>query len=173
LVDNKNTEQISVVPIKAAAGYLNGHADSEYLEELPYFCLPLNEISTNKSYRVFQIRGDSMLPVNSGSYIIAEYLENWKNLKDDKCYILITKDEGIVYKRIKNKIFESNEIILNSDNPDYTAYSVDINSVFEIWRAIGFITFSLPNQDDLTFDKLSSLVIQLREDVNKIKKKDD
>ncbi len=114
-----------------------------------------------------------MLPVNSGSYIIAEYLENWKNLKDDKCYILITKDEGIVYKRIKNKIFESNEIILNSDNPDYTAYSVDINSVFEIWRAIGFITFSLPNQDDLTFDKLSSLVIQLREDVNKIKKKDD
>lgn len=169
LVNEKNTELISVVPIKASAGYLNGYTDTEYLEELPRFSLPINEISSNKTYRIFQIKGDSMLPINPGSYVITDYVENWKNLRDDRCYVLVTKDEGVVYKRIVNKISENNEILLKSDNPEYPPYTVNVNNVIEIWRATGFISFTLPHQDDLSFDKLSSLVIQLREDMNELK----
>jgi transcriptional regulator with XRE-family HTH domain len=169
IVNPDNKELITVVPIKAAAGYLNGYSDSEYVEKLHHFDLPLNEISSNKTYRIFQIKGDSMKPIMPGSYIIAEYLENWKEVKDNKCYVLLTKDEGIVYKRILNRISESNEFILKSDNPEYPAYQIDINTIFEVWKAIGYISFELPDAEDLSLDKLSSLVMGLQKDLNKLK----
>lgn len=169
VVSERNSELISVVPIKAAAGYLNGYADREYIEELPRFSLPVSEVSQNRTYRIFQIKGDSMLPIQPNSYIITEYVENWRNVKDDKCYVVVTKEEGVVYKRVMNKVSESNELVLKSDNATYPAYNVNINDVVEIWRATGYMSFNLPNQDDLSFDKLSSLVIHLRDEMDKLK----
>ena len=39
-VDKQDRENIELVPQKAAAGYLNGYADPEYLEDLPKFQIP-------------------------------------------------------------------------------------------------------------------------------------
>ena len=39
-VDKQDNENIELVPQKAAAGYLNGYADTEYIQELPRFQLP-------------------------------------------------------------------------------------------------------------------------------------
>jgi len=66
IVDNENNELITVVPVKAAAGYLKGFSDPEYIEKLPKFALPLHELSQNRTYRVFQIMGNSMEPVAEG-----------------------------------------------------------------------------------------------------------
>ena len=38
-VDKEGNENIELVPAKAAAGYLNGYADPEYLQELKRFSL--------------------------------------------------------------------------------------------------------------------------------------
>ena len=172
VVNEENNELITVVPFKAHAGYLNGYADTEWVkEELTKFSLPLNELPTNKTYRLFQITGDSMMPINSGTYIITEYLDNWKNIKDETCYVFITKDDGIVYKRALNKISETNEIIFKSDNPDYPPYPVTANNILEVWKAIGFISFNIPDQKDLQIEKLSSLVMELKQEVNNIRQK--
>src|SRR5204863_1338996 len=40
-VDQDNRNNIELVPHKAAAGYLNGYADPEYIKELPRFKLPI------------------------------------------------------------------------------------------------------------------------------------
>jgi transcriptional regulator with XRE-family HTH domain len=170
IVKGDETELISIVPVKAVAGYLNGYSDSEFIEELPRFNLPVNEITQNKTYRLFQIKGDSMTPINSGSYIICEYLENWREIRDNKCYVLITKDDGVVYKRILNRISENNKITLKSDNGSYQPYSVDLNNILEVWKAIGFVSFNIPDIEDLSFDKLSSMVMDLKKEVNKLKR---
>ena len=148
LVDNKNEEMVSLVPIKAAAGYLNGHSDAEFISELPNFRLPFAELSENKTYRAFQIEGESMLPVPAGSYIICEYLQDWELIKDDTCHIVVTTDDGIVYKRVK-KDFSKNQLLLNSDNPEYLSFEVSLNQVLEIWKALGFVSFDLPDVNDL------------------------
>lgn len=171
IVNQDNKELITIVPNKAAAGYLNGYSDPEYVEELQHFSLPLNELSQNKTYRIFQVKGDSMKPIMPGSYIISEYIENWKEVKDRKCYVLLTKDNGIVYKRVINKIDETNELILKSDNPIYDPYSVHVDSILEIWKAIGFISFDIPDTEDISLDKLSSIVMELKNDLNKLKEK--
>jgi len=144
IVDNENNELITVVPVKAAAGYLKGFSDPEYIEKLPKFALPLHELSQNRTYRVFQIMGNSMEPVAEGSYIICEYVQDWYEIKNGKTYILLTKDEGMVYKRVYNRIEEKSELILKSDNPEYEPYTVNIDNISEAWKALGYMSFNLP-----------------------------
>jgi transcriptional regulator with XRE-family HTH domain len=50
-VDAQQKHNIEFVPVKAAAGYLNGYADVEYVKELPLFSLPNLKQGT---YRAFE-----------------------------------------------------------------------------------------------------------------------
>src|SRR5438045_9785210 len=87
---------IPFVPIKAAAGYLAGYADPEFVDELNTFTLPM---LAPGQYRAFEIVGDSMLPTPSGSVIVGERMEDPNDVKSNNTYIIVSRDEGIVYKR--------------------------------------------------------------------------
>lgn len=169
VVTPSNKELINVVPNKAVAGYLNGHSDAEYIKELSAFDLPLTEISSNKTYRIFQIKGDSMLPIPSDSYIIAFFVENWKDIKQNECYVVLTKDDGIVYKRVSTKGTDRKELLLSSDNVDFEPYTIPVDTVLELWKAIGYISFQLPSSGDMSLEKLSSLVLELKREMGDIK----
>jgi transcriptional regulator with XRE-family HTH domain len=164
-VDRNDRENIELVPVKAAAGYLNGYADPEYLEELPHFQLPTLPQGT---YRAFEISGDSMLPLLPGSIIVGEYVENWESLKDGHCYVLVTGSEGIVYKRVYNRIDEDKALRLVSDNPAYSTYQVHIQDVMEVWKAKAYISTHFPDPE-MSLQKLASIVIDLQSEVIKMK----
>lgn len=166
-IDKDDKENIQLVPQKAAAGYLNGYADPEYVSELPTFYLP---IFSNGTYRAFEISGDSMLPIAPGSVIIGQYVENWKHIKDDKTYILVTQREGIVYKRVFNQIAAKGVLSLVSDNPAYSTYEVAADDVIEAWEAKAYISTQFP-EPSMSMEKLTSLVMDLKQEVGKIKKK--
>src|ERR1041384_8802732 len=85
---------IPFVPVKAAAGYLAGYADPEFIDELNTFTLPM---LAGGNYRAFDIFGDSMMPTPSGSIIVGEKIENIDNVKNNAAYIVVSKSEGIVY----------------------------------------------------------------------------
>src|ERR1700742_128525 len=91
-VDKEDNENIEMVPLKASAGYLNGYADPEYVAQLPKFYLPMFKQGT---YRAFEIKGDSMLPMVSNDIIIGEYLENWGNLKSGDTHVIVSKNDGV------------------------------------------------------------------------------
>jgi transcriptional regulator with XRE-family HTH domain len=171
VADFKENERISVVPVKAAAGYLNGYADPQYVENLPSFSLPLSE-TTQGTYRLFQIKGDSMLPIADGSYILCQYLQNWSQVKNGKCYVVVSTEEGVVYKRLINKIENNRTLVFHSDNKEYESYELPIDKVQEIWQAKGFLSFELPPPPDEnhTIDQLTSVVMQLKEEVDKLKR---
>ena len=167
VVTPENDELISIVPVKASAGYLNGRADAEYITQLPRFSMPVAELSQGRSYRVFQIKGDSMLPVTPGSYIFCDYVEEVADIREGKPYVLITSDEGIVYKRIF--LSGENQLRLKSDNQEYEPYTIETSSVLEIWRALGFLSFELPEPDTLNVQKLSAVVAKMQEELKKVK----
>src|SRR6056297_1642049 len=170
IVNQENKELITTVPVQAAAGYTQGYADPDFIGKLPHFSLPLVELSKEKTYRVFQIKGDSMEPVKSGSYIICEYVANWEDVMDGKPYIVITKDDGIVYKRIYHNPENPDQITLKSDNPDYEPYEIKLEEIFEIWKALGYISFDLPEKtDDLNLSHLHDMIIDLKKEVEFLK----
>jgi transcriptional regulator with XRE-family HTH domain len=168
IVDRNNKELITLVPVKASAGYLNGYGDPDYIETLPRFTLPISELSRERTYRAFQIKGNSMEPIPSETYIICEYIENWLDIKDGKTYILITRDEGIVYKRIYRH--DNDELLLKSDNPQYEPYKVSMNTLSEVWKALGYICLNLPEPDEMSLNKLTYLLQEMRKELDEIKK---
>jgi transcriptional regulator with XRE-family HTH domain len=161
------TNVIHFVPVKAAAGYLNGYADPEFLDELNTFTLPMLSGGT---YRAFEIVGDSMLPTPSGSVIVGEKVHNLDDVKNNNAYIILSKSEGVVYKRVLKSNRSKNKLTLVSDNPAYQPYQVNTEDVLEFWSAQ--MVLSRVNQAqrwDVT--NLASLVSNLQDQVNNLKKK--
>lgn len=167
-VDSQNRENIELVPIKAAAGYLNGYADPEYIADLPRFRLPV--LPSGTTYRAFEITGDSMLPLSGGTIIIGEYIDNWKLLKSGTPCVVITRNEGIVFKRVENFLSVGAHFTLRSDNPMYPPYNVETGEVLEIWKARAFISTDFPD-GDMTLQKLANVVMDLQRDVRRMEKK--
>ncbi|MCT4625061.1 MAG: helix-turn-helix domain-containing protein [Schleiferiaceae bacterium] len=168
---NEDKELGTLVPVKAAAGYLNGFGDVDYIESLPRFSMPFPEMPQDRTYRMFQIKGDSMLPVLPGAYIICEYVADWNDIRNEECYVLVTIEEGVVYKRVVNNLDEGH-LLLKSDNTAYDPYTVEAKSVIEVWKAIGYTSFELPGQDassDVDMNKLLMMMSEMKKDLNKLK----
>jgi len=167
-------ELISLIPQKAAAGYTQGYADSEYIESLKAISLPLPELQQSGTLRIFQIEGDSMLPVQPGSYIIGEFVEDWRSIKNNLSYILLTLNDGIVYKRVENELAQNNRLILKSDNRAYKPYHLEGDEILELWLAKGVLSFQVPQEEDIRTAEnnliLSSLE-EMRKDMQQLKQK--
>lgn len=154
-VDSKNRENIEIVPIKAKAGYMAGYGNPEFIETLQTFQLPV--ITGGRKFRMFQIEGDSMLPCTDKSFVIAEYIEDWNEIKlNDPC-IVLTKDDGIVFKQIKNNIKNNRSVTLHSTNPSFSDYNVHVSEILEIWKFKFYLSAQLP-ENYINTDKIAKLI---------------
>ena len=158
---------VQFVPIRAAAGYLTGYADPEFVDELNTFTLPM---LAPGQYRAFEIVGDSMLPTPSGSVIVGEKVERMDDLKNNGSYVLLSKSDGIVYKRIAKDKEKKNKLTLISDNPVYEPYSVSEEDVLEIWKAV-YILQKANTIQRWDVNQLAGMVNNLQEEVVSLKKK--
>jgi transcriptional regulator with XRE-family HTH domain len=158
---------IHFVPVKAAAGYLTSYADSEFIDELNTFTLPM---LSGGNYRAFEIIGDSMLPTPSGSIIVGEKVESLDDTKNGQAYIVVSKNEGIVYKRINKNSKSKNKINLESDNPNYQPYQINAEDIVELWQA-QVVIGKVASQQRWDVNSLANLVSNLHEQVSTLKKK--
>jgi transcriptional regulator with XRE-family HTH domain len=158
---------IPFVPMKAAAGYLAGYGDPEFIDELNTFTLPM---LSGGDYRAFEILGDSMLPTPSGSVIVCEKVEKNDDIKTNNTYIVVSKNEGIVYKRILKSNRSKNKFTLVSDNPVYQPYNIDTEDVLEVWQAQMIIS-KATQQNRWDVDQLASVVNTLQDQVSALKKR--
>ncbi len=165
-VDQKNDENIELVPEKAKAGYATGFADPEYIKELPMFQLPF--LSKQKKYRTFQLSGDSMLPIPHGSWVTGEFIQDWRNIISGHAYIILTLDEGIVFKVVENLLDTENKLTLYSLNPEYAPYDVHVSQIKEVWQFVHYISSELP--DPLKpKDETTRLLENIKADIEVIK----
>lgn len=162
-VDSNEKENVELVPQKAYAGYVAGYQDTEFIKDLPKIKLPM--LSRNATYRAFEIQGDSMLPIQPGSVIVGEFVENLAAVKNGKMYVMVLK-EGIVLKRVFNFLDEDSKLLLVSDNRQYAPYTINADDVSEVWRAHGLFTTKLPEADTAQsaslVDQLALQVFQLQ-----------
>jgi transcriptional regulator with XRE-family HTH domain len=165
-VDKEDNENIEMVPLKASAGYMNGYADPEYVAQLPKLYLPMFKQGT---YRGFEIKGDSMLPLVSGTTIIGEYVENWGDIKAQETYVIISKNDGVVYKRIGNKFKDNKKLKLVSDNPVYNPYEINGEDILEVWKAKAYISTHLPlPTPEPTMESLTNMMAQMQRSISKL-----
>jgi phage repressor protein C with HTH and peptisase S24 domain len=132
-VNEEGDERISMVPVKAAAGYLMKYLDPQFIGNLTTFDLPgLSE----GTYRAFEIEGDSMLGrMHPGDWVISRYVDDWTYIKNMQMYVVVgSEGVGIVLKRVVNKLKSNGTLVLHSDNSFYPPYEITINDISEVWE---------------------------------------
>lgn len=159
--------EIPFVPIKAAAGYLAGYADPEFIDELNTFTLPM---LTGGNFRAFEIIGDSMLPTPSGSVIVGEKVNDLEEIKNDTPCIVVSRNEGIVYKRVQKNGKQKDKLTLISDNPVFHPYTVNTEEVIEMWQAQVVIS-KANSQHRWDMNQLANVVSDLQQQVSSLQKK--
>lgn len=168
-VDGSGKDNVVLVPAKAAAGYLLGYGDNKFIESLPTFNLPnIN----NGTFRMFQVSGHSMFPtISDGSYVVGEWVENWvKEVKDNRIYVIISTD-GILIKRVLNRLKRYDNLYLKSDNRrDYPNISLEPSQIKEIWSVKMHLSFELPDPTIL-YDRVGDLEAEIEHIKSTIKAK--
>lgn len=165
-VDQDNNDNIELVSEKARAGYTAGFSDPEFISVLPTFQLPF--LKKDRKYRTFPIKGDSMPPVSDGSFVVAEYVDNWSSLKDGYPHIVVTVDDGIVFKNVYKRLDDSQSFQLCSTNPAYEPYDVHANAIVEIWKFVNYISSDVPSSA-FKESELTAAILDLQKDVKHLK----
>ena len=170
IVSGEEKEKTTIVPVKASAGYSAGYGDIDFIESLSAFSIPFPELPQDRTYRVFQIQGDSMLPVKSGSYIIGEYVQDWTQLRDGECYVFVTREEGVVYKRVLNRLDEG-YAVMQSDNDLFKDYELKVGQIVEVWSAKGVVSFDLPSKDEVVSTDVLAELKAIKKEISLLSKK--
>ena len=168
-VGEDNEENIELVPEKAKAGYVSGFADPEYISILPTFRLPF--LSKQKKYRTFQVSGDSMLPIPDRAWVTGMYIQDWSAIRDKDAYIILTAEDGIVFKVAENRLKEEGKLVLHSLNPMYMPYDLPANEIREVWQFVHYISGELPDNEMAATAELTRTVKALQADMQAIQMK--
>ena len=159
-IDKHNEDNIVMVPVKAQAGYLNGYADPKFIAKLPTYSLPNLR---NGIFRMFQVSGFSMIPtLHHNSIVVGQFVENWStDIKDNRIYVVVTKEHGVVVKRLLNRITKYGNIFCKSDNrKEFPSFATRTNDVTEIWEVKMALIHDLPDPTDI-YDKINDLEAEL------------
>lgn len=158
VVDDADNDRIPLVPVKAQAGYLDGYGDPEYIETLPTYSVPSLR---NGTYRMFQVSGYSMYPtLQNNSYVVGEFVENWEYMTDNRVYVVVTATEGIIVKRVVNRLKQYDSLYCKSDNRDYPHISVNVQDIKEVWECKMHLSFEF--LDPVTnYQKIADLEMEM------------
>ena len=164
-VNEDNEDLIEIIPAKASAGYLSGYDDPEYIEQLQKIKLPFLPTGT---HRAFPIKGDSMLPVKDGAFVVAKYVEDINDIKNGRTYIVLTKDDGLVYKRVYSADDE-NLLLLSSDNKSYKPYFVSKETILELWEFTCCINTQEYDEKELKLSSIMTMFQELKVELEAVK----
>ena len=165
-VDRGGENIIEIITHKAKAGYASGgYADFTFISELDHVYLPW--LDKNVKYRTFPVDGDSMPPHNNKSYIIGKYIEKLGDVVDGNTYVVITKNQEIVYKRLNKN--GKNVFSLKSDKIHYKSYNIKFSEIAEIWEYAGSLERENFQPVIHDTDNLESIIRKLQMDISDIK----
>ena len=125
---------VSLVAIKAQAGYIKGYEQVDYMDTLEKYSLPPGVNPTGAVWRYFEIDGDSMEPtLSAGDVVLATMVpvEDWNDIKNFSVYIILTHDQLLI-KRLYQK--SKTEWVMISDNEEaYPQVLLPTEDVKQLW----------------------------------------
>ena len=93
-----------------------------------------------------------------------------ENVKSNLTYIVVSRNEGIVYKRVLKNNKLKNKITLVSDNTVFQPYTVNAEDVLEIWKA-EMVLSKANTEQRWDVNQLAGLVSNLQDQVTNLKRK--
>lgn len=143
--------------------YLIKHSDYNFLKNLVQFNIPT--LPTG-DFRAFEAGEDFSF---EGALLIGSLVRNWQEILDGKNYVLVTKSNGIIYRRVYNQIKIKGTLLLSSDNNRFPSAEISFTDVIETWEIKAFVSHILP-EPTTPYNKLGNLVDEMKFELERIKK---
>lgn len=168
-MDTSERENMIMVPIKASAGYASNVLDTDWYQDLPAFSIPLPQYKEG-SFRAFQVRGDSMLPVlQPAEWVMGKAVESVRQANDNRIHVVVTADTVVVKKLRKSEIL--NQVNLISLNRDYPVIEQSIADIKELWEVNSKLSFDLDvHEGEEAMISLKQGLDNLRDEIAQLKK---
>jgi hypothetical protein len=109
-----------------------------------------------------------MLPIPEQAWVTGEYMQDWKTIKTGEACVVLTVNDGIVFKILENRIENEGKLTLYSLNPLYEPYEIKVNEIREIWRFVHFISSEIP-EPIIPENQLVRTVASLKQDLDRLK----
>jgi len=143
--------------------YLVKYSDFHFLKTLSLFNIPS---LTNGEFRAFEAGEDFAY---EGALLIGSLIRNWHEISDGKNYILVTKTQGIIYRRVYNQVKIKGTLLVSTDNNRFPSSEISFTDVIEIWEIKAFLSLILP-EPSTPYSKLGNLVDEMKFELERIKK---
>jgi transcriptional regulator with XRE-family HTH domain len=143
--------------------YLVKHSDFYFLKTLSLFNIPT---LTNGEFRAFEAGEDFAF---EGALLVGSLIRNWHEISDGKNYILVTKTQGIIYRRVYNQVKIKGTLLLSTDNNRFPSSEISFTDVIETWEIKAFVSHILP-EPATPYSKLGNLVDEMKFELERIKK---
>ena len=138
-VNQEGENVIEIVPHHAQAGYMGNYNDPGFIESLDQMALPFQAL--HGKCRAFPIDGDSMPPFGPGSFVVGRQILDLHSVKRGFRYVLVSRDQGIVFKRVYPDPNSRATWKLVSDNPKHEPFEIHLNEIVEVWEFVAGISF--------------------------------
>ena len=161
-VDKRGNENISHVPVKSQMGYLNGYGDPAFIESLETYQIPFLKHGT---FRSFETEGPSMAPtLRGGDIVFCRWVESLADVKDGRVHTIVSKSEGIVTKRVLNRLERDGKLYLKSDTltkrAEYPTRPIEPEDILEVWAGVFYLSPDFSEPSDI-FTRLADLEISM------------
>lgn len=157
VVDADGESLITIIDAQAAAGLPYNLENPVYWREKPHFRMPWPQFKSG-DYILIQITGDSMTPtIYNGDWLCCKRINDYKEVRDGYIHIIVS-NEGVVCKRVLNRVDKRQALALKSDNEQYPTYDQPISDVLQIWKVELKMSAVLRNEN-----------ADVRKDVNHLK----
>jgi predicted class III extradiol MEMO1 family dioxygenase len=88
---------------------------------------------------------------------------------DGKTYIVITKNQEMVYKRLNKN--GKNAFVMQSDNSFYEPYDIKFSDIAEIWEYAGSLEREQFKPETFDAETMETIIRTMQKDLHEIKEK--
>ena len=98
-------------------------------------------------------------------------IERFEDVKLGHTYVVVTKDDGLSYKRIMHYHKKEAALELHSDNKIYQPYKVKLSEILELWEYTCCINMNQYDDKELNLDSIMNMLRGLKVEIAGIKKR--
>jgi transcriptional regulator with XRE-family HTH domain len=163
--ENHPKSVVKLTPYIKSSGvkeYLANCQKVDFLRSLPTISLPF--ITSDRS-RAFEMGSD--FPMQN-SIVVGTGISDWSDVNDGKFYILVTHQQGVIYRRVYNQVKIKGALLLSSDNPSIPSFEISIKDVVEIWEVNSFISQQLP-EPHISLERVKNIVDDLTNELDRLR----
>jgi transcriptional regulator with XRE-family HTH domain len=162
LSDSMQTDHFKLVSRDVFHQYVNQYNDASFLLNLPSFQFPN---LPKGEYRAFESTEDFVI---AESTIICSYVKQVDALENGRNYILVTRKNGILYRRAYDQSDLKGSLLLSSDKHEIASSEIPVREILEIWKAVAYVSFSMP-KPVVSLSNVEALVDELKSEISRLK----